>query len=237
NDQKYQYAKVTNGTNTYWVDVRALNTSGFAKITSSKTEDYSAYINEANRKDGIYDNGPALTSPTTLTASALAKTVNGDQVEVIALDTTTRSNGSQYTYLEVKDGSNTYWIDSRAVTAYNFDSITNQQTVNETATINEGSRSDGLYNAPALTSPSSLTSTGSAKDLDGQTVTILEIDTTKRASNGNTYQYAKIAYNGKTYWVDARALNNSTYSGAIMVNFEDENGNQLASPIEYTGKI
>ncbi|WP_180367384.1 GW dipeptide domain-containing protein, partial [Oenococcus oeni] len=110
-------------------------------------------------------------------------------------------------------------------------------TVNETATINEGSRSDGLYNAPALTSPSSLTSTGSAKDLDGQTVTILEIDTTKRASNGNTYQYAKIAYNGKTYWVDARALNNSTYSGAIMVNFEDENGNQLASPIEYTGKI
>ncbi|OIM34714.1 hypothetical protein ATX71_10410, partial [Oenococcus oeni] len=86
NDQKYQYAKVTNGTNTYWVDVRALNTSGFAKITSSKTEDYSAYINEANRKDGIYDNGPALTSPTTLTASALAKTVNGDQVEVIALD-------------------------------------------------------------------------------------------------------------------------------------------------------
>ncbi|WP_177159873.1 GW dipeptide domain-containing protein, partial [Oenococcus oeni] len=230
-------AKVTNGTNTYWVDVRALNTSGFAKITSSKTEDYSAYINEANRKDGIYDNGPALTSPTTLTASALAKTVNGDQVEVIALDTTTRSNGSQYTYLEVKDGSNTYWIDSRAVTAYNFDSITNQQTVNETATINEGSRSDGLYNAPALTSPSSLTSTGSAKDLDGQTVTILEIDTTKRASNGNTYQYAKIAYNGKTYWVDARALNNSTYSGAIMVNFEDENGNQLASPIEYTGKI
>ncbi|WP_180369849.1 MucBP domain-containing protein, partial [Oenococcus oeni] len=40
-----------------------------------------------------------------------------------------------------------------------------------------------------------------------------------------------------TYWVDARALNNSTYSGAIMVNFEDENGNQLASPIEYTGKI
>ncbi|WP_186390667.1 SH3-like domain-containing protein, partial [Oenococcus oeni] len=124
NDQKYQYAKVTNGTNTYWVDVRALNTSGFAKITSSKTEDYSAYINEANRKDSIYDNGPALTSPTTLTASAsaLAKTVNGDQVEVIALDTTTRSNGSQYTYLEVKDGSNTYWIDSRAVTAYNFDS-------------------------------------------------------------------------------------------------------------------
>ncbi|KGH70188.1 hypothetical protein X466_06000 [Oenococcus oeni S25] len=237
NDQKYQYAKVTNGTNTYWVDVRALNTSGFAKITSSKTEDYSAYINEANRKDSIYDNGPALTSPTTLTASALAKTVNGDQVEVIALDTTTRSNGSQYTYLEVKDGSNTYWIDSRAVTAYNFDSITNQQTVNETATINEGGRSDGLYNVPALTSPSSLTSTGSAKDLDGQTVTILEIDTTKRASNGNTYQYAKIAYNGKTYWVDARALNNSTYSGAIMVNFEDENGNQLASPIEYTGKI
>ncbi|WP_257615661.1 GW dipeptide domain-containing protein, partial [Oenococcus oeni] len=95
----------------------------------------------------------------------------------------------------------------------------------------------GLYNAPALTSPSSLTSTGSAKDLDGQTVTNLEIDTTKRASNGNTYQYAKITYNDNTYWVDARALNNSTYSGAIMVNFEDENGNQLASPIEYTGKI
>ncbi|WP_180366686.1 SH3-like domain-containing protein, partial [Oenococcus oeni] len=34
----------------------------------------SAYINEASRKDSIYNNGPALTSPTTLTASALAKT-------------------------------------------------------------------------------------------------------------------------------------------------------------------
>ncbi|WP_180792693.1 SH3-like domain-containing protein, partial [Oenococcus oeni] len=76
-----------------------------------------------------------------------------------------------------------YWIDSRAVTAYNFDTVTNQ-TVNETATINEGSRSDGLYSAPALTSPTSLTSTGSAKTLNGDKVTVTEIDTTKRASNG-----------------------------------------------------
>ncbi|MHA5107453.1 GW dipeptide domain-containing protein [Oenococcus oeni] len=237
NDQKYQYAKVTNGTNTYWVDVRALNASSFAKITSSKAEDYSAYINEASRNDSIYNNGPALTSPTTLTASALAKTVNGDQVEVIALDTTTRSNGSQYTYLEVKDGSNTYWIDSRAVTAYNFDTVTNQQTVNETATINEGSRSDGLYSAPALTSPTSLTSTGSAKTLNGDKVTVTEIDTTKRASNGNTYQYAKIAYNGKTYWVDVRALNSVTYQGTITVEYEDENGNQIAAPTMITKNV
>ncbi|WP_219335719.1 GW dipeptide domain-containing protein, partial [Oenococcus oeni] len=121
--------------------------------------------------------------------------------------------------------------------AYNFDSITNQQTVNETATINEGGRSDGLYNVPALTSPSSLTSTGSAKDLDGQTVTILEIDTTKRASNGNTYQYAKIAYNGKTYWVDARALNSVTYQGTITVEYEDENGNQIAAPTMITKNV
>ncbi|OIM20774.1 hypothetical protein ATX59_07340, partial [Oenococcus oeni] len=237
NDQKYQYAEVTNGTNTYWVDVRALNTTSFAKITSSKSEGYSAYINEGTRKDSIYNDGPALTSPTTLTASALAKTVNGDQVEVIALDATIRSNGSKYTYLEVKDGSNTYWIDSRAVTAYNFDSITNQQTVNETATINEGSRSDGLYNAPALTNPSSLTATALAKTLNGDKVTVTEIDTTKRSSTGLSYQYAKITYNGKTYWVDARALNGVTYQGTITIEYEDENCNQIATPTTVTKNI
>ncbi|WP_180792690.1 MucBP domain-containing protein, partial [Oenococcus oeni] len=50
-------------------------------------------------------------------------------------------------------------------------------------------------------------------------------------------QYAKIAYNGKTYWVDVRALNSVAYQGTITVEYEDENGNQIAAPTMITKNV
>ncbi|SYW05253.1 conserved exported protein of unknown function [Oenococcus oeni] len=125
---------------------------------------------------------------------------------------------------------------SGQIKSVSYDKISNKHSVSYSAYVNENNRNGGLHLAPA-TGAASMTSTGLAKSLNGHLVTVSEIDTTKRASNGNTYQYAKINFYGNTYWVDVRALDNSTYSGAIMVNFEDEHGNQLASSIEYTGKI
>ncbi|WP_180367436.1 SH3-like domain-containing protein, partial [Oenococcus oeni] len=70
----------------------------------------------------------------------------------------------------------------------------------------------GLYSAPALTTSSSLTPLAYSKSLNKKSVMVSEIDTTKRASTGLSYQYAKITYNGKTYWVDARAVFDSITS-------------------------
>ncbi|PDH88951.1 SH3-like domain-containing protein, partial [Oenococcus oeni] len=48
-----------------------------------------------------------------------------------------------------------------------------------------------------------------------------EIDTTKRASTGVSYQYAKITDNNKSYWVDLRALNDSAQiTSTQTVNFQ-----------------
>ncbi|WP_257615674.1 SH3-like domain-containing protein, partial [Oenococcus oeni] len=70
----------------FWIDSRAV----LAQITSSIIENYSAVIEEGNRTDGIYTNGPALTSASTMTANASAPKYEGDRVTVIKKDTTTR---------------------------------------------------------------------------------------------------------------------------------------------------
>ncbi|MHA5218380.1 GW dipeptide domain-containing protein [Oenococcus oeni] len=125
---------------------------------------------------------------------------------------------------------------SGQIKSVSYGKTTNKQAASYSAYVNENNRNGGLYLAPA-TGAASMTSTGLAKSLNGHLVTVSEIDTTKRASNGNTYQYAKINFYGNTYWVDVRALDNSTYSGAIMVNFEDEHGNQIAAPTMITKNI
>ncbi|WP_281166232.1 SH3-like domain-containing protein, partial [Liquorilactobacillus sicerae] len=109
NGESYTYLEVEYGSSTFWIDSRAI----LAQVTSSTSEDYSAVIEEGSRTDGIYTDGPALTSSSTITANASAPKYNGDRVTVIKKDVTTRGNGLSYTYLEVEYGSSTFWIDSR----------------------------------------------------------------------------------------------------------------------------
>ncbi|OIM25607.1 1,4-beta-N-acetylmuramidase, partial [Oenococcus oeni] len=213
NGTSYTYLEVKYGSSTFWIDSRAV----LAQITSSISENYSAVIEEGNRTDGIYTNGPALTSASTMTANASAPKYEGDRVTVIKKDTTTRGDGLSYIYLEVQYGSSTFWIDSRAVSTTTYDTITATNTTpNEYATVIFG-RTDGIYtNGPALTSASTLTANGSITAYVGNIVAVTQIDTTKRTSGGS-YQYARVTdvTAGKTYWVDVRSLNMSKYATII----------------------
>ncbi len=210
NGESYTYLEVEYGSSTFWIDSRAI----LAQVTSSTSEDYSAVIEEGSRTDGIYTDGPALTSSSTITANASAPKYNGDRVTVIKKDVTTRGNGLSYTYLEVEYGSSTFWIDSRGISTTTYDTITATNTdPNEYATVLSG-RTDGIYtDGPALTSASTLTANGSITDYVGNMVAVTQIDTTKRTSGGS-YQYAKVTdmTAGKTYWVDVRSLNMSNYA-------------------------
>ncbi|MHA5180188.1 GW dipeptide domain-containing protein [Oenococcus oeni] len=207
----------------------------YDKITNKQTVNYSAYVNENNRNDGLYS-APALTSAASMTSTGSAKSLNGHLVTVSEIDTTKRaSTGLSYQYARITDNNKSYWVDARALN--DSAQITSTQTVNFQAYINGDTRNDGLYSAPALTTSSSLTPLAYSKSLNKKSVMVSEIDTTKRASTGLSYQYAKITYNGKTYWVDARALNNVTYQGTITVEYEDENGNQIAAPTMITKNI
>ncbi|WP_281166400.1 SH3-like domain-containing protein, partial [Liquorilactobacillus sicerae] len=88
----------------------------YATITSSTAMNQTAQIYEGSRNDGIYTSGPAYTSAATMVANGSASTYNGDSVTILKSDVTKRSNGLIYTYYQVKDGSSTFWIDSRGVT-------------------------------------------------------------------------------------------------------------------------
>ncbi|WP_080487425.1 GW dipeptide domain-containing protein [Oenococcus oeni] len=212
NGEKYQYAKVEDGNKSYWVDLRALDFSKYAEITSSSDQNFSAYINESNRDDGIYTDGPALTSPTAMKSNGSAKSVNGDPVSVVAFSKTIRANGKTYSYFKVNDGQKTYWIDSRAV--YRYDQIENTVTPkDEYATIDQSVRNDGIYkNGPALTSSNTIQKDGLAKSYNGDTVLVLQASTTIRQSNGMTYTYLQVQDGQDTYWIDSRGLHISNFA-------------------------
>ncbi|MDN6968060.1 1,4-beta-N-acetylmuramidase [Oenococcus sp. UCMA 17063] len=180
--------------------------TNYASITSSTNVSYTAVVVEDNRNDGIYTSGPALTSASTMTASVKASTYNGHTVQVEKIDSTKRSNGMVYQYAQVKDGTATYWIDLRALTR--IDSITGTQTLGDSYSyINQTKRSDGIYTSgPALTSASTMTANKKGSNYNGDKVQIEQIDTTKRASNGATYEYAKVKDGSSTFWIDQRAL-------------------------------
>ncbi|WP_281166329.1 SH3-like domain-containing protein, partial [Liquorilactobacillus sicerae] len=97
NGMTYTYLQVQDGQDTYWIDSRGLHTSNFATISKSSVNSYTAYINQKQRNDGVYYNGPALTSSDTLIANADGHSYNGDKVTVLQTKTTKRSNGVYYT--------------------------------------------------------------------------------------------------------------------------------------------
>ncbi|PST69632.1 hypothetical protein BHC24_00490 [Oenococcus oeni] len=112
NGNTYSYAQVQDGTASYWIDLRSLI---YSTISSHDWNGYTAKIDETNRKDGIYLNGPAYTSKDTFYSDDQANKYNGHTVTVLQTATTQRSNGISYKYANVQDGSKTYWIDVRAL--------------------------------------------------------------------------------------------------------------------------
>lgn len=73
-----------------------------------------------------------------------------------------------------------------------YASIVSKTSINKTATILDSKRNDGVYfSGPALTSASTMTANASGNSYNGDTITVEEINLTKR-SNGIEYTYAEV---------------------------------------------
>ncbi|SYW13936.1 GW dipeptide domain-containing protein [Oenococcus oeni] len=106
---QYIYDQVRDGNQTYWIDQRAI-----LATATYKNVNYKAIIDTINRSDGIYFNGPALTSWDTNLDANSDIGFNGRTVQVLQEAVTSRGDGSYYTYLKVQDGLKIYWLDKRA---------------------------------------------------------------------------------------------------------------------------
>ncbi|WP_257613726.1 SH3-like domain-containing protein, partial [Oenococcus oeni] len=82
------------GSSTFWIDSRAVSTTTYDTITATNTtpNEYATVI--SGRADGIYTNGPALTSASTLTANGSITAYVGNIVAVTQIDTTKRTSGA-----------------------------------------------------------------------------------------------------------------------------------------------
>ncbi|MFT9266246.1 glycoside hydrolase family 68 protein [Oenococcus sp.] len=220
NNRDYQYAYVSDGNQSYWVDVRALNFAPFSLVVhSSYGLNYQAYIAAGIRHDGLYEDAAALSTPGAQHYFAVSNSVNHHLVTVLESVDTVRANGQHYIYLRVHDqniqngaGINEYWIDTRSVSVFDSQSAPTAST-GHYAVIDPGRRTDSIYNAgPALTSTATLDGNGSIDNYRNQSVRILQSVTTTRASNNLRYTYVQVTNGSQTFWVDARSLNVQPYA-------------------------
>ncbi|MFT8812568.1 GW dipeptide domain-containing protein [Oenococcus sp.] len=179
--------------------------NAFASL-SRRAASYSAVIVQDGRDDGVFFNGPALTSSSTQTPNARGSQYLNTVVQVQEIDTTRRSNGSIYEYAKILDNGRTFWIDLRAV--FRLDTVLSTQSLNVgTVYLNQDDRNDGVYfNGPALTSANTLKPDAQGSQYNGDSVRPLQIKTTKRNSNGQTYTYVQVQDGSRRYWIDVRAV-------------------------------
>jgi SH3-like domain-containing protein len=212
--------KLTNGS-THWIDLQGLRE--ITDITNTTTVAGSAIMNQSTRNDGMYANGPYLTSLTTLSAQATGKAFNNQTVEVLA---TAKTALATWDKIKLSNGS-TYWIDQRGLkNIVSYDAVTNQQTVNKTMFLNQAERNDGLYvSGPRNTSATAAHAKLTAKQFNHQTVQVLATAKTVLAD------WAEIRLNnGSVYWIDARGLldflpvsNTQALTGTAVLNQSTRN--------------
>ena len=108
----YVQIRLANG-QTYWTDKLALTSfSSLSPILSTNNVNYDATINQKDRVDGLYSDGPYHTSISTLVGNDNAKQYDGQKVHASVEQKTDRG-----TYVKVKfaDGHE-YWIDKGGLT-------------------------------------------------------------------------------------------------------------------------
>ncbi|MFT8879035.1 MAG: GW dipeptide domain-containing protein [Oenococcus sp.] len=223
--RSYEYAKVTNPENgeSFWIDSRSLAISDFASIINQTPINQTATIRDSSRNDAVYNNGPALTNINTLAASNQGQKINGRQVIVLNAVKTRRANGREYDYDQIQDGTQTYWIDQRAVLA-----SVSYKNVSYQAIINTINRTDDFYfNNPALTNWQTLSANGSDRNRNGHKVQVLQEVYTLRG-DGNRYTYLKVQDGITIYWLDKRAFLFPNQS--VTLSFHHFNQNQEGAP-------
>lgn len=191
------HVKLADGS-TWWIDKRGVTPFVFDEVTARKAVSYNAQIAQNTRNDGLYHDGPYMTGTTTYAVAAkTAKSLNGQQVQVIAEAVTKRA-----TWVQIKlVNGETWWMDKQGVLA--FDAITNRTIQNHQVTVQQDSRNDGLYqSAPYFTSVDTKNVAAKhAKQYNGQKATVLLTASTIHAQ----WVYVQFA-DGSRWWMDARGI-------------------------------
>jgi uncharacterized protein YvpB len=179
-------------------DVQAATPTSYYPITAQQTVSYVVQIDQSNRSDGLFANGPYRTSVETSHPIASAKTRNQQYATAVATAQTPTGNWVKIQFLDDTQA----WIDLRGIKQITVNSISDQRSVNKTATLNQSKRNDGLFmDGPYRTSAATMKPATQAKTLNGQSVSVI---TTATVANVSWDQIR--LQDGKTYWIDARGL-------------------------------
>lgn len=212
---------------TYWTDQRAVKLESFYTESNKKIVNYKARIDQTNRNDGLYPDGPYKTSISNIFQNSNAPHYD-QQIVPVSAEVTTATG----THCQIKlSNGNLEWIDKKGLNDDIYDHITQTKTVSLVGRVDQTGRSDGLYSAAYNTSLASSIQNSKAKQHDGQAVTVIKQVTTQRAASlGNVFY--EIRFNdGTTSWIDARGV-----SLVTLNTITSTKSLNLAGTINQTGR-
>lgn len=183
---------------TWWMDKQGVAAFAYDKVLSSTNVTYNAQVNQSNRTDGLYQDGPYMTGATTRAVAAKnAKQFNGQSATVLKEETTAKGTWVQIRFAN----GETWWMDKRGISA--FYPITNQTSVNYQVKVNQDNRNDGLYQTgPYYTSLATKNvANKTAKQYNGQSAVVTAEATTPTA----TWVLVKFA-DGSSWWMDKNGV-------------------------------
>lgn len=183
---------------TYWMDVSGVQKVTLYDVTDQMDVNKAATVKQNGRNDGLFSNGPYMSSLTTTKPNANAKSYDNQTVGVIAEAST---SSAKWAKIRLANGT-TYWIDQRGLEYVDLYHVTDEQSSTASATINQKGRYDGMFVAgPYKTSATTLKANAYAPAFDKQTVAVIATAKTE------TGDWAQIRLSsGKTYWIDQRGL-------------------------------
>ena len=193
-------------------------------VISTKTVDYPIKIQQNSRNDGLYISAPYYTNLETSISNTLAKNYDNQYAYVTNEEVT---SGNNVTWLQIHFMDNTaYWIDKSGTSLYGYYSIISSQNVDYPATINQATRSDGLYYpSPYFTTYNTIFSNTLVKNYNNQKVYVSKEETT---NNGVTWAFINLS-DGTSYWMDKaglsldsfdKILSSKTLAGTLQINFK-----------------
>ncbi|WP_203633350.1 GW dipeptide domain-containing protein [Lacticaseibacillus suibinensis] len=190
---------------THWINKAGVTPIQFDAVTEQKATDEVEMISENGRGDALFTGGPYLSNVDSMFSADSAEKYDGQLVHLVQTATTAKARWGQI----VLQSGQTFWINLEALKKAPLDNVTAENTDIYQATIDEGDRNDGLFaGGPYNTNWESLKAAGSAKDFDGQAVTVLGTKTTSRAQ----WAHIKLA-NGKDFWVNSVAVKKGSSNG------------------------
>lgn len=203
-DSKVTWAKISLGSKSYWIDKAGLIQPKLASVVAKKSVKYTAFIDQSSRNDGIFFAAPYNVSFNSLSRDDSAKKYHQQVVNVLNEWQVLYSGNQKSTWVQVQNGSNVYWLDKKAIHA--FDSVQTFKINAYQATLNQSQRNDGLYyNGPYNTSISTLSRNQSAKKYNKQKVTVIGAATVTTNDN-KKISWLQIRVNTTIFWIDKNGV-------------------------------